>query len=130
MTAMPRRGASRPFGCQKMRRRLAENRQRRHRDERAFQDGGEILGLVMAEGVSFVGRCRADAQRDIGDARDHDVDDAFQRVGQQRDGARHPIGGGLSARGPREPQPRLWIAYRLTGLTVSAFVPPALPREQ
>ena len=61
-------------------------------DQRAFEHGREILSLVVAEGVALVGRLRADAHGDErGDGR-HDVDDAFERVGIERDTARPEIG--------------------------------------
>ena len=58
-----------------------ENGDRGHGDKRAFKNGGEVFGLMMAIGMFRIGRRFADAERKVSGARGGDVDDAFQRVG-------------------------------------------------
>ena len=67
-------------------------------DQHAFQHGGEILRLVVAERVVVVGRLVADADRPEGGRGGDHVDDRFQRVGIERDRAGHPPGERTSGR--------------------------------
>ena len=78
---MPSPGASSSFGSKEMDGRFAEDGDGGHDNEGAFENGGKILGLVMAEGMFRVRRRFADAEREVSCARDGDVDNAFERVG-------------------------------------------------
>ncbi len=76
---------------------LVKDDHRRDDDQRALQHGGEVFGLVVPERVTGIGRLRADAD---GDERHHGgqhVDDAFERVGEERHAPRHQEGGVLDA---------------------------------
>ena len=69
---------------------LGEDEQRGHDDQHALQHGGEIFRLVVAVLVLEIGRLVADADRPEGGTGGDDVDDGFQRVRIERDGAGHP----------------------------------------
>ena len=77
--------------------RLAEDQQRGDNDQRALEHGGKVFRLVVAERVIAVGRVRADPDRDQRGNRGHEVDDALERVREQRDAARHQVGNVLDA---------------------------------
>ena len=59
---------------------LGKDQQRRKHDQHALKDGGEILRLVMAEGMVLVGGLVADADGPEGGERSDDIDDRFERV--------------------------------------------------
>ena len=61
-------------------------------DHRADEHGCEELGLVVAERMVGVGGLGADADCDKSGDGGHDVDDAFERVREQGDGARNLVG--------------------------------------
>ena len=71
---------------------LVKDQQRGHDDQHALDHGREVLGLVVAELVAAVGRLGRDVDGIERDRRRDQVDDALQRVGIERDAARHPVG--------------------------------------
>ena len=66
---------------------VLQDRDRGADDQRALDDGGEELDLVVAVRVVRVGGARGQVEGGEGDDRGGDVDDAFEGIGEQR-GAR------------------------------------------
>ena len=64
---------------------LVEDGKSRDDDQHPLDYRGEILGLVMAIGMVGVRGTCTQADRDQGSGRGGNIDDALQRVGEQRD---------------------------------------------
>ena len=69
-----------------------QNDERGDADKDAFYHGREILDLVMPIGVIGVGRNRAQPHRQEGADGGRHIDDAFERIGIERDAAGEEIG--------------------------------------
>ncbi len=78
--------------------RLAEDEKRRDDDHHAFQNCAEELCLMVPERVVRVGRSGGDPDCDEGGEGRREVDDALQRIGQQRHGSRDPPRKGLESK--------------------------------
>jgi len=65
---------------------------RRERDQRAFDPGGEILGLGEAVRIGVIGRRGREPQHRKGEQRGGQVDERLERVGEQAHRTREPPG--------------------------------------
>jgi hypothetical protein len=72
---------------------FAQDQDRGEHDQHAFEHGREIFSLMMPVGMIVVCRFRAQRGRKQNDDGRHDIDDAFNRIGQQCDAAGQMIGG-------------------------------------
>ena len=72
-----------------------ENHASGNKDERAFKQRGDVLGLAVAEVVVLVRGLDGDAQRNEACDGGDEVDDGFEGIGKKTHGTGEPRGEGL-----------------------------------